>query len=371
MRGAKGTQPRRLRGRAGRTLEEGLADLGTGRRAHRASAGTRQTSPSTRRAAPPASRSRCLKSFAAPAASIAGDAELLRRTHSDDRDEPARPAGRRAPIRSRAASTSCCRRFCSRRGRRGETSTCRDIIQQIQTPPVRAVGVMDLDSFFPPKDRFALAMALNNLLAAPGFRRVDAGRSRSTSVGCSTPPAASRACRSCSIAHLSDAERMFFVSLLLNQMLGWMRSQPGTTSLRALVYMDEIFGYFPPVANPPSKAAAADAAQTGARVRRRGRAGDAESGRPRLQGPGEHRHVVSRPPADRARQGARARRARGIGHHDGPAVRSAGAWSRRSRAREPDVRDEQRARGCARRVRIAMGAFVPARSARTKRNSGV
>ena len=56
-----------------------------------------------------------------------------------------------------------------------------------------------------------------------------------------------------SIAHLSDAERMFFVSLLLNQMLGWMRTQSGTTSLRALLYMDEIFGYFPPVANPPSK----------------------------------------------------------------------------------------------------------------------
>jgi hypothetical protein len=32
-----------------------------------------------------------------------------------------------------------------------------------------------------------------------------------------------------------------------------MRTQSGTTSLRAILYMDEIFGYFPPVANPPSK----------------------------------------------------------------------------------------------------------------------
>src|SRR5438132_4733074 len=56
-----------------------------------------------------------------------------------------------------------------------------------------------------------------------------------------------------SIAHLNDVERMFFVSLLLNQALGWVRSQSGTSSLRALIYMDEIFGYFPPVANPPSK----------------------------------------------------------------------------------------------------------------------
>src|SRR6187401_501192 len=46
---------------------------------------------------------------------------------------------------------------------------------------------------------------------------------------------------------------MFFVSLLLNQTLPWMRTQSGTSSLRAILYMDEIFGYFPPVANPPSK----------------------------------------------------------------------------------------------------------------------
>src|SRR5215813_11971131 len=33
-----------------------------------------------------------------------------------------------------------------------------------------------------------------------------------------------------------------------------MRRQGGTTELRALVYMDEIFGYFPPhPANPPTK----------------------------------------------------------------------------------------------------------------------
>jgi hypothetical protein len=56
-----------------------------------------------------------------------------------------------------------------------------------------------------------------------------------------------------SVAHLSDAERMFFVTILLNEVVSWMRSQPGTGSLRAILYMDEIFGYFPPTANPPSK----------------------------------------------------------------------------------------------------------------------
>ena len=111
---------------------------------------------------------------------------------------------------------------------------------------------MDLDSFFPAKDRFGLAMALNNLVASPGFEAwlegepLDLDRLLHTSQG---KPRISIF----SIAHLSDTERMFFVSLLLNQTLAWVRAQSGTTSLRAVLYMDEIFGYFPPVANPPSK----------------------------------------------------------------------------------------------------------------------
>lgn len=126
------------------------------------------------------------------------------------------------------------------------------LIAQIQSPPFSKVGVMDLDSFYPAKDRFGLAMALNNLLASPGFEAwlqgdpLDIDRLLWTEAG---KPRISIL----SIAHLSDAERMFFVSLLLNQTLSWVRAQSGTTSLRAILYMDEIFGYFPPVANPPSK----------------------------------------------------------------------------------------------------------------------
>ena len=126
------------------------------------------------------------------------------------------------------------------------------LIQQIQQPPMQRVGVLELESFFPSADRFALATAFNNLLAAPGFdawmtgEPLDVDRLLYTAEG---KPRVSVI----SIAHLGDRERMFFVSLLLNELLGWMRSQTGTTSLRALIYMDEIFGYFPPVANPPSK----------------------------------------------------------------------------------------------------------------------
>jgi hypothetical protein len=126
------------------------------------------------------------------------------------------------------------------------------LIQQIQKPPITKVGVMDLDSFFPSKERFELAMALNNLLAAPGFSSWLEGESLDIQQLLHSPNGKPRV-SIFSIAHLNDAERMFFVSLLLNQILGWVRTQSGTTSLRAILYMDEIFGYFPPVANPPSK----------------------------------------------------------------------------------------------------------------------
>jgi hypothetical protein len=111
---------------------------------------------------------------------------------------------------------------------------------------------MDLESFFPSSDRFELAMSLNNLLAAPSFASWMEGDALDIPQILHTPQGKPRVAIF-SIAHLDDAQRMFFVSLLLNQVLGWMRTQSGTTSLRAILYMDEIFGYFPPVANPPSK----------------------------------------------------------------------------------------------------------------------
>ena len=184
------------------------------------------------------------------------------------------------------------------------------LIQQIQTPPVTRVGVLELEAFYPSKDRFGLAMALNNLLAAPGFSAWMEGEPLDVQHLLYTPAGKPRLAVF-SIAHLNDAERMFFVSLLLNQVLGWMRTQSGTTSLRALIYMDEIFGYLPPVANPPSKTADAHAAEAGARVRRRDGAGDAEPRGHRLQGAVERRHLVRRTAADGTRQDARARRARG------------------------------------------------------------
>lgn len=126
------------------------------------------------------------------------------------------------------------------------------LIQSIQKPPFDKVGVFDLETFYPAKDRLGLAMAINNLLASPGFATwmqgdpLDIQRLLFTNDG--KPRIAI-----VSIAHLNDAERMFVVTLLLNEVVAWMRRQSGTSSLRALVYMDEIFGYFPPSALPPSK----------------------------------------------------------------------------------------------------------------------
>jgi Helicase HerA, central domain len=136
--------------------------------------------------------------------------------------------------------------------RAGQDLDLAALIQQVQTPPFQKVGVVDLESFYPERERFELAMRLNGLLAAPGFEQWLEGAPLDPATLLYTSEGRPRVAIF-SIAHLGDAERMFFVSLLLNQIVAWMRRQTGTTSLRAIVYMDEIMGFFPPVANPPAK----------------------------------------------------------------------------------------------------------------------
>lgn len=126
------------------------------------------------------------------------------------------------------------------------------LIERIQNPPFPKIGVLDLETFYPAKDRFAFVMAVNSMLAAPGFTAWRQGESLDAGKFLYTPEGKPRLAIF-SISHLSDDERMFFVSLLLNEVVSWTRAQSGTTSLRAILYMDEIFGYLPPTANPPSK----------------------------------------------------------------------------------------------------------------------
>ncbi|HEU0138375.1 MAG TPA: hypothetical protein VFQ79_01635 [Bryobacteraceae bacterium] len=192
-----------------------------------------------------------IASFAAPPENIRNDRDLLRDSVSATTTSLLALIGVEAdPLKSREHILIAT--IFDRAWKNGEDLDLGSLIQQIQNPPVNRIGVFDLESFYPAKDRFGLAMALNNVLAAPGFEvwlsgePLDVNRLLYTAQG--KPRMAIF-----SIAHLSDSERMFFVSLLLGQTVSWMRTQPGTTSLRAILYMDEIFGYFPPVANPPSK----------------------------------------------------------------------------------------------------------------------
>jgi len=136
--------------------------------------------------------------------------------------------------------------------RAGASLELAGLIAAVQKPPMDRVGALDLETFFPAKERTSLAMALNNLLASPGFAAWLEGDPLDAERLLFTPEGKPRI-SIISIAHLSDPERMFVVTLVLNELIGWMRRQSGTSSLRALLYMDEIFGYFPPSANPPSK----------------------------------------------------------------------------------------------------------------------
>ena len=127
-----------------------------------------------------------------------------------------------------------------------------ELINYIVTPPFSKVGIFDLETFFPQNERLKLALKLNTIIANPSFKSWIEGEPLDIS-NLLYDESGKAKVSIFSIAHLNDSQRMFFVSLLLNQMVSWMRRQEGTTSLKALLYMDEIFGYFPPNSNPPSK----------------------------------------------------------------------------------------------------------------------
>jgi hypothetical protein len=136
---------------------------------------------------------------------------------------------------------------------KGNDLSMENLIRSIQNPPIKKVGVIDIDSFYPANDRAKLAMSLNNLMASPSFAGWMQGQSLDIDSLLYTPSGAPKI-SIISISHLNDSERMFFVTILLNELLSWMRAQNGTGALRAIFYMDEVYGYFPPSAKPPSKA---------------------------------------------------------------------------------------------------------------------
>ena len=192
-----------------------------------------------------------LRSFAAPSPAIAQDSSALRDRILSAVSGLLGLLGRDAdPVQSR--DHILLSNILDRAWREGRSLDIAAIIHEVQQPPFEKVGVFDLETFYPSRERLGLAMALNNLIASPGFAAWMEGEPIDIRRLLHTPAGKPRI-SILYLAHLTDAERMFFVTILLNEVIAWMRAQPGTGSLRALLYMDEIFGFFPPTANPPSK----------------------------------------------------------------------------------------------------------------------
>ena len=192
-----------------------------------------------------------LRSFSAPSEAVRSDSEALGdRVTSAVSGLLALVGEDGDPLQSREHILLS--RILHARWSSGEDLDLGGLIRAVQDPGFQTIGVLDLESFFPERERFKLAAQLNNLVAAPGFDTwlqgdpLDVGKLLWTDSG---KPRISIL----SIAHLDDAERQFFLTMLLNEVVAWMRSQSGSTSLRAILYIDEVFGYLPPTAMPPTK----------------------------------------------------------------------------------------------------------------------
>jgi hypothetical protein len=135
---------------------------------------------------------------------------------------------------------------------RNEDLTLEKLITSIQKPPFTKLGVFDIDAFFPGKDRFQFALSMNALIASPSFESWLKGESLDIDKLLYNADGKPRH-SIFYLAHLSDSERMFITTLLLESIVTWVRKQQGTTSLRAILYFDEVFGFMPPVAEPSSK----------------------------------------------------------------------------------------------------------------------
>jgi hypothetical protein len=192
-----------------------------------------------------------LRSLAAPAAALLADPELLaERVAAASASLLALLGVEADPLRSREHILLA--NVIERAWAEGQSLDLPELIRRVSSPPFERVGVLDLESFYPAKERQGLALQLNNLLASPGFAAWTEGEPLDIARLLYTPEGKPRL-SILSIAHLDDHERMFFVTLLLGELVAWMRTQPGTQSLRALLYMDEVMGFLPPTAAPPSK----------------------------------------------------------------------------------------------------------------------
>jgi hypothetical protein len=192
-----------------------------------------------------------LRSFSAPSTAVRNDEEALRDRVSAAASGLLSLVGLESdPLSSREHILVAT--LLEDAWRQGRDLDLASLIRGVQEPGFDSIGVMDVESFYPSRERFALAMKLNGILASPGFAAWTEGEPLDVARLLWTEEGRPRI-SVVHIAHLDDAERMFFVTLLLNEVLAWARAQSGTSSLRAILYMDEVFGFFPPTRKPPSK----------------------------------------------------------------------------------------------------------------------
>ena len=192
-----------------------------------------------------------LSSFAAPPRALVEDGDLFRERIATAATSLLGLAGISAdPLQSREHIFLAS--LFEKAWREGRDYDLQSLVRDVPKPPLNQVGAFDIEVFFPAADRMQLALRLNNVLASPAFGSWLTGEPLDIDALLHSGTGKPRHCIF-SIAHLSDAERSFFLALLFEQVLGWMRTRPGTTSLRAILYIDEIFGFLPPVANPPTK----------------------------------------------------------------------------------------------------------------------
>jgi hypothetical protein len=136
--------------------------------------------------------------------------------------------------------------------KRGSDLDLEALVRTVADPPFDALGALPLESFYGRDDRMKLVMALNTLLASPAFGVWTRGTPL-TMEALLGAPGAPRA-TILSVAHLDERQRLFVLALVASELVAWMRRQPASSGLRALLYMDEVTGILPPhPANPPTK----------------------------------------------------------------------------------------------------------------------
>ena len=274
-------RPRRVRRAAGGGVARRARRVGHRARAARRAARARSTSPSTRRGRQPVARS---TSSATSARRSAPPTPRSSATRSTATSRACSACWASPATRSPRASTSCSPTSSRTRGRRGRASTSATLLAQVQQPPMRKLGVLELDSVLPARRPHGVRHEAQRAARLAVVRGAGSPATRSTSTRCCVRRTAVRGARSSRPRTSSDEQRQSVTALVLSKLVTWMRRQSGTSDLRALLYMDEVAGYLPPDREPADEEADHAAAQAGARVRSRRGALDAEPGRRRLQG---------------------------------------------------------------------------------------